>query len=234
MSMDALTIEQLKDSLPVTMKKNVNQKTIDHINQTLTDPDMYETYRENLLGFANVMQEGKFKMEGYVLAIKYASHKLSGKTNLDAFSITFPDKIRRWTAQGVKSKDIASYVTAYNKSKLVTLIMSQAMIPTWLLNQDLFQRALNTQAELMDSAKSEKVRSDAANSILTHLKQPETHKIELDVGVKEDGSIAALRETTMELARQQRLAIEAGAMNAQEIAHQKLVIEGSSEEVDSE
>lgn len=234
MSMDNETIEQFKDSLPSTMKKSVNQQLIDTIDKTLSEPEMYETYRENLLSYTKVMQEGKFRTENYIFAVKYVSHKLSGKTNLDAFSVTFPDKIQRWTTQGVSSKDIASYVTAYNKSKLVNLIMEQTLIPSWILNQDLYQQALNQQAYLMINANSEKVQTDAANSLLTALKRPETQKVEMDIGVKEDGSIAALRETTMELSRMQRQAIEAGSMDAQEVAHQKLVIDGVSEEKEND
>jgi len=227
--MDDQTIDQFKSALPATLKKSVNQSLIDKINKTLNDPDMYETYRENLLSYTKVMSEGKFKVSNYIDAVKYVSHKLMGKTNMDAFSATFPDKIQRWIAQGVASKDMASYVTAYNKSKLVNLIMEQTLVPSWVLNQDLYQKALNVQAELMISANSEKVRSDAANSILTHLKQPETQKMELNVGVKEDSSIASLRQATMELARQQRMAVEAGAMNAQEVAHSSIVIDGEAE-----
>jgi len=227
--MDDQTIDQFKSALPATLKKSVNQSLIDKINKTLNDPDMYETYRENLLSYTKVMSEGKFKVSNYIDAVKYVSHKLMGKTNMDAFSATFPDKIQRWMAQGVASKDMASYVTAYNKSKLVNLIMEQTLVPSWVLNQDLYQKALNVQAELMISANSEKVRSDAANSILTHLKQPETQKMELNVGVKEDSSIASLRQATMELARQQRMAVEAGAMNAQEVAHSSIVIDGEAE-----
>ena len=131
----------------------------------------------------------------------------------------------------MQAKDIASYVTAYNKSKLVNLIFEQTLIPSHVLNQDLYQRALNVQADLMINAKSEKVRCDAANSLLTQLKAPEVKKVELDIGVKEDGLIAALRATTLELARQQRLMVESGAMNAQEVAHGKLIIEGTAEVV---
>ena len=109
--------------------------------------------------------------------------------------------------------------------------MEQTLIPSYVLNQDLYQKALNVQAELMVSAKSEKVRSDAANSLLTHLKMPETQKVELEIGVKEDSAINALRATTMELARQQRMMLEAGAMNAQEVAHSRLVIEGEAKEI---
>ncbi len=229
----AMTIDQFKDALPDKIRRNVNQELIDKVNTTLSDPDLYETYRDNLLSYSKVMAEGKFKLTSYIDAVKYVSHKLMGCTNIDAYSKTFPDKIKRFQAQGVAPKDIASYVTAYNKSKLVNLILEQSLVPSWVLNQDLYQKALNTQAELMVSANSEKVRSDAANSILTHLKQPETQKIELDVGVKEDSSIANLRATTMELVKNQRAAIESGMINAQEAAHQSLVIDHDEEDDDA-
>ena len=231
MDMTALTVEQFKSALPDKVKKSVNQELIDQINTTLSDPDMYEAYRDNLLSYTRVMSDGRFKITDYISAVKYVSHKLMGSTNIDAYSKTFPDKIARFTAQGVLPKDIASYVTAYNKSKLVNLIMEQTLIPSYVLNQDLYQKALNVQAELMVSAKSEKVRSDAANSLLTHLKMPETQKVELEIGVKEDSAISALRATTMELARQQRMMLEAGAMNAQEVAHSRLVIDGEAKEI---
>jgi hypothetical protein len=222
--MSALTIDQFKQALPDKVKKSVNQELIDQINSTLSDPEMYEAYRDNLLSYTRVMADGRFKVSEYINAVKYVSHKLMGATNIEAYSKTFPDKLVRFAAQGVQSKDIASYVTAYNKSKLVNLIFEQTLIPSYVLNQDLYQRALNVQAELMVSAKSEKVRSDAANSLLTQLKMPEKHKVELEIGVKEDSSIAALRQATLELARQQRLSMEAGQMNAQQVAHSKLEV----------
>lgn len=224
--MDALTIDQFKQALPDKVKKSVNQELINSIIAKLSDPDMYETYRENLIGYAAVMADGRFKISNYIDAVKYVSHKLMGKTNVDAFSATFPEKIQRWAQQRVAGKDQASYITAYNKSKLVNMIMEQTLIPTWVLNQDLYQKALNVQAELMVSASSEKVRSDAANSILTHLKQPETQKIQLDVTTKPDSSIDALRRTTLELVAQQREMIKAGLANAQQIAHSSVLIEG--------
>ena len=226
-----LTIDQFKTALPDKVKKSVNQELIDQINKTLAEPELYEAYRDNLMSYTRVMADGRFKIQNYIDAVKYVSHKLMGCSNIDAYTKTFPDKYQNFLAQGVVAKDIASYVTAYNKSKLVNLIFEQTLIPAYVLNQDLYQKALNTQAELMITAKSEKVRCDAANSLLTHLKMPETQKVELEIGVKEDSSIAALRATTLELARQQRLMVESGAMNAQEVAHGRLIIEGEAREV---
>lgn len=218
-----MTIEQFKDALPDKVKKSVNQALIDQINTTLSNPEDFEHYRDNLLSYTRVMADGKFKISNYLDAVRYVSFKLMGMTNIDAYSKTFPDKIKRFTAQGVAAKDVASYVTAFNKSKLVNLIYEQTLIPSYVLNQDLYQKALNVQADLMINANSEKVRSDAANSILTHLKMPETQKVELDIGIKEDSSIAQLRQATMELARQQRLMVEAGVSNAQDVAHSRVI-----------
>lgn len=226
-----MTVEQFQGALPDKVKKSINQELIDQINKTLSEPELYESYRENLMSYTKVMADGRFKISNYVEAVKYVSHKLMGCTNIDAYSKTFPDKIIRFAAQGVSSKDIASYVTAYNKSKLVNAIMEQTLVPMWVLNQDLYQKALNVQAELMISANSEKVRSDAANSLLTHLKQPETQKVELNIGMKEDNSISELRKATQELVAQQRRALESGSMNAQEVAHSR-VIEGESTRVE--
>ena len=218
-----MTLDEFKAALPEKIRRSASQELLDQVNSMLSDPEMYEQYRDNLISYTSVMVEGKFQIPQYLAAVKYVSFKLRGLSNTDAYSRTFPEKIRRFNQQGVSAKDISSYVSAYHKSKLVNLIMAQAMVPTWVLNQDMFQMALNQQADLMMNAKSEKVRCDAANSLLTHLKPPEVKKVELDIGVKEDGSIAQLREATMALAAKQREILQAGAANAQEIAHSRVV-----------
>jgi len=229
--MDDFTIDQFKRALPGNLKKSVNVDLVNQIKSTLGDPEMYETYRDNMLSYTKVMQEGRFKVSSYIDAVKYISHKLMGDTNIAAYIKTFPAKYQRFITQGVASKDVASYVTAYNKSKLVNLIYEQTLIPSYILNADMYQKALNVQCELMTSANSEKVRSDAANSILTHLKMPETQKVDLNIGLQENSAIEALKASTLELVAQQRQMLSAGAMNAEEVAHSRLIIEGESEEV---
>ena len=221
--MTLLTTEQFKQVVPNQFKACVSQELIDQINQTLADPDMYETYRDNLLGYAHVMKEGKFKMEDYINAIKYCSHKIMGASNIDAYVKTFPDKYQAMLSAGKNAKDISSFVTSYNKNKLVNLILEQSMIPSWVLNQDMYQKALNVQCELMMTANSEKVRSDAANSILTHLKPPEVTKVELDIGLKKDSAMEDLKSTLAELAMKQQQFIGAGVTQVKELTQQKLV-----------
>jgi uncharacterized membrane protein YciS (DUF1049 family) len=230
--MQILTPEEFKSALPVQFKKNVNQQLIDSINSVISDPEIYEAYRDNLVGFSHVLQQGKFRLDNYVEAVRYVSFKLMGLTNKAAYAKTFPEKIKRFNLLMVADKDVASYCTAYNKSKLVSLIYEQSLIPSWVLNQDLHQKALNVQAELMMTAKSEKVRSDAANSLLTHLKQPETQKIQLDIGVAENGAINALRAQTLELVAQQKQMLQAGMVSSEEVAHKRLINDVEYQEID--
>jgi len=222
--MGVLTVEQFKQALPSQFKASVNQELIDQINTTLADPNLYETYRDNLLSYSHVMRDGKFKMSDYILAVKYCSHKIMGASNIDAFVKTFPDRYQSYLANGTSSKDIASYVTAYNKNKLVNLILEQSLIPSWILNQDLYQKAINVQAGLMmDDTVSHKVRSDAANSLLIHLKPPEVQKVELDIGIKKDGVMDDLKNVLTELALKQQQYIAAGITQISDVTQQRLV-----------
>ena len=226
MSTGLLTMDQFQRALPKRCKNNVNEKIIDKVNEILLDPEMRETYRENLMSYTNVMADGKYKMESYLEAVRYVSHKLMGDTNTTAYIKTFPDRYQRLLNMGKNTQLISNHVTAYNKNRLVNLIMEQTLIPSHILNQDLYQKALNVQASMMvDMSASPKVRSDAADSLLTHLKAPESKKIELDINIKEDTSIADLRATTMELVAQQKKMIESGVAGVKAIAHSKLLIE---------
>ncbi len=217
-----LSLEQFKQVMPSQLRGSINQELIDQINTTLSDPTMFEIYRDNLLSYTQVMKDGKFKMTDYISAIKYCSHKIMGSSNIDAFVKTFPDRYQALVSSGVSAKDISSHVAAYNKNKLVNLILEQAMIPSWVLNQDMYQKALNVQLDLMMNSNSDKVKCDAANSLLTHLKPPEVKKVELDIGLKKDGAMQDLKSTLAELALKQRQFIDAGVVDLREVTSQKL------------
>lgn len=221
--MSVLTVEQFKQVLPDKFKKTVNQELIDQINTTLGDPNLFEIYRDNLMGYVAVLNDGRYKITDYVNAVKYCSHKIMGSTNIDAFIKTFPTRYSGYLANGTSQKDIASYITAYNKTKLVNTIMEQSLIPSWVLNQDLYQKAINVQADLMLSANSEKVRSDAANSLLNHLKPPEVQKVELAIGLKKDTVLDELKQTLFDLALTQQKVIEAGVVPLAQIAQQHII-----------
>lgn len=220
---DQLTYDDIRTMLPPRMAQGVPDTVIDEINILLADPDMGERYRENLISYQSVLTEGRFKLPNYISAIKYVSHKLSGITNKDAYARTFPDKIIEWDVRGVPNKDRDSYISAYHNSKLVTLILEQSMIPTWVANQDLYQEALLKQRELMTSAKSEFVQFQAAKAIMDSLKRPDAVKLKLDMGVAENTVLTSVKDSIEKLVAAQRQSLESGNMSAKEIAEMDII-----------
>jgi hypothetical protein len=224
-----LTTELMQKALPRNMKGRVDQKFVDKLNGALTDPDVAEMLRDNIIGYADVLANGRWKLDDYINAVKYVSFKTMGKNNIQAFVAAFPDRYNKYVANGTSNKDIATYVAAYNGGKLVNIIYEQTLTPTWILNAEVHQKAINRLADLMCNAQSEKVQSDSANALLTHLKRPETQKVELDIAVKEGGMIQELNHTMQVLAAKQQELISSGAYTAKEIAHQSILIEGECE-----
>lgn len=226
----SLTVQEVEQSLPVNLRGMATQAFTDKINNIVADPLVAEQVRDNFISYTRVLQEGRFKTDDYLNAVVYVSYKLMGKTNQDAWAMTFPQRYTDLVAKGTSSKDISSHVAAYAKNKMVNLILEQTMVPTWVLNADLHQKALNVQADLMINAQSEKVRSDAANSILTHLAKPKEVGPLINIGVSESDGLAGLKDLLTQVAVAQRDAITSG-VSTKEIAGQKLVIEGESARV---
>ena len=204
----------------------VTKELVDTLNNSLQDLEFAEQYRENVLSYARVLQEGRYTLPQYLDAVKFTSYLLMGDSRIVAYAKTFPDKYQNIIDAG---SDPSPYCTAYSKGKLVAQIMEQSIVPSYVLNQDLHQKALNVMAELMVTARSEKVRSDAANNLANHLKVPEAQKIQLDIGIKENKTIEDLREATMALVKQQKEALASG-MTAKDVAQSKLVIDGELED----
>jgi hypothetical protein len=219
-----LTLHQVAHALPPNLKNNVTQQLVDNINNCVADPIMAEAIKDNFLSYTQVLSEGKFKTEDYLSAVMYVSFKLMGMTNQDAYARTFPARYRTLLNNGTSAKDISSYVSMYNKGRLVNLILEKSLIPTWVLNQHIYQKAINVQADLMSNANSEMVRMQAANSILTHLAKPKEVGPLINLDLREGSGLNELKATLTQLAQQQRDLIGQG-VTTKSIADQGLVID---------
>jgi len=226
-----VSIDALKGVMPKRQRHNITPALVSTINSLVTEPEARNVFRQNIMGYTSVLNDSSVKMRNYLEAVLYVSYKLMDDTNQEAWIKTFPDRYDRLIQQQKSPEFIRATVSSYHKGKLVTALLEQSITPTWVVNADIYQKAINMQAHLMVTAKSEKVRTDAANSLLTHLKQPETTKLKLDVEVTQDDSIRELSKAITELAMAQTEAIEVGVSDAAQIAKGKL-INGESQRVD--
>ncbi len=220
---EPLTKDQFLKVLPKDVRSRVSDEVIDGINKLLVEPELREMFRDNLLSYAGVMADGRYKLQGYIDACRYVSYKLLGSSTLEAYAKTFPDRYQRLLDENTDNSSIAAYAAGFNKTQLVNKIWEQTLIPTHVLNADIFQKAINTQAYLMNNANSEKVRTDAANSLLNHLKKPEASKIQLDISYKEDKTLEDLRTSTQALVDQQRRMLEEKIVDAKYVAESVII-----------
>jgi hypothetical protein len=177
---------------------------VDQLNSLSSDPEEARYMRENFVTFSQVLMEGRYKVGDYVSAVMYVSHKVMGKSNMQSYISTFPDRHQSMMDRNKSPKDISSIVTAYNKGALVTKVMERAIVPSWVLNQGMHQDALQTQHDLMmDLTVSNKVRCEAANSLLTHLAKPVVNKAELKIEVGLNDGMAALEMALVEMSERQ-------------------------------
>ena len=230
-----MTIEELREGLPSRQKKLVTQNVVDVMNNLEGDEgvEFAEHYKQNFISASSIMQSSVYSMGDYISAVKFVSYKLLDYADIDAYMNTFPDRYQRlidkWSGemdeQEIRTTKISSFVTAYKKNDIVVKITEQSLVPSKILNAHLFQDALNVQASLMYTARSEMVRSQAAESVMRYTNMPEAQKIELEVGIKGQDEILALRNEMHNLASQQQLGIKDKSLTSEEIAHSVLLHE---------
>ena len=223
-----ITQDQLEKALPRALKTFATDELTDKINKITTDPIFADHIRENFLSYSNVLQEGKYKMDSYLQAIDYVSFKFMGYNNTEAYKRTFPDRYADLIARGKTPIEISSYVAAYHRTKLVNKIMEQALIPSWILNNDAYQEAVNKNLSLMRTARSEKVQAMAADSLLKHLARPEPKDNAplLNIDMRQSSGLDELRDAITSLAQKQKELIEQGVAT-KDIAEQSLYVQAS-------
>jgi hypothetical protein len=218
--MNTVTKQEIMEALGRD-KTTITDELVTTLNTIILDePEVGSLVRENFLTYGGVLQSGRFSVDSYLNAVKFCSYKLMNMTNQDAYKMTYPDRyenlrIRYVDVEGLSEdefeKKVSSYVYAVAKSQLVVNILSQVQIPTKLLNMGLLQEAINVEATLMRSAKSEIVKEKAANTLIQYLGQEEENKIQIDIGVKKDDIIEQYEVAMKKMVEEQLVQIKDGA-----------------------
>ena len=219
---DFITKDQLAGALPdKRFRKHLTDDVVDLINSE-SNSELRRVFRDNTLTYASVLSTGRYSLTAYINAIKFVSLKLMGDKSSTAYSKVFPDRYQNLISKSTSASQIACYADNYGNNSLVTKIMEQTLVPTHILNAGVYQEAINTQAELMRTAKSEMVRQKAAESLIANLAAPAASKVEIDIGYSND-VVEDLRATTKALAQQQLKMILNGQASAKEVAHSEIL-----------
>lgn len=224
-----LDLETVSRLVPKKVRSMIDQSLVDELNAWSDNPVVMDSFKENMVTYSGVLQDGRFKVTDYINAVKFVSLKLLEFNDFEAYEAVFPDRVNILRNRGIDDDGIRPYASAYKKNKLVVSIFQQTIIPTYVLNAPLHQDALNKLSVLMNSSRSDLVKVKAAEAILNYTKMPETKKIELDLGVNTIDAMAELKKASEILANQQQASIQAG-VPLKEIAESR-IIEAEIEEI---
>ena len=232
--LDKVTVEELKQFYPIKVSNSVLEKAVEILNGSTEDMDyaIAKEFRDNCLSFIDILKNSKSRVgfEDYVNACKFATFKMAGNTDVRAYALTFPDRVRRMEREKVPNSHLYQYANIYSKNKTVVEVLAKLMIPSHVMYQDVFHQAVKTQAEIMlDDTISPKVRSDAANSLMTHLKQPEIKQAELKIDVNNSGAIEQLADALGSLSGKQRDLILAGEYTIKDVSEAEIYTENTDE-----
>ena len=72
-----LTVEEIKEVVPKQHRSKVSQSFVDTINTMVQDPQMAEVYQKNIITYASVLQDGRFKLVDYFNAVLFVSDRKS-------------------------------------------------------------------------------------------------------------------------------------------------------------
>lgn len=219
----ALNQTEVMNALPAHLRTLVTPSFVTKLNNMAADPLVGEEMERNFITYSKVLMDGRYKTEDYLSAISYTTYKLLGHTNQDAYSYTFPDRIRTMTAQGYDKQKISSYVAAYHKGKLVSAILEQAIIPAFVMHQGKFHAAIGVLADIaLDTGALNKDRVAAADSLVRNLTPPQTKEINLNLGVQDASGMGEMRQMLADMAAQQREFILQGG-DVKQIAETPLI-----------
>ena len=225
------SLEEVKRIVPKKSRSLVNQETVDVLNAVESDnPDLLGSFKDNYVTYSKVLETPGTSVSDYKDAILFVTRISLGDTDIDAYAKTFPDRYSRLESLGKDRSGISQYANKYKSGKLVSSIIAQTAVPVWITNMGLRQEAINVNADLMYTAKSELVRQKAAETLMKELAQPEENKLTLDINPGKD-AIEANNNIAEQLARMADLQVEQfnRGTNLDEV--QKLDIEFTEAEV---
>ena len=199
--------------LPKGIGSNTATNITDMINERIVkfNPVMGEHFRDNCVSWVDCMKGTRYSAKQYLDAVTYVTHRMAGDSQIRAYTKTFPERISRMEREGISMANLSNYVGVFNSSKLVAEIYTQALVPTHIMYNDYFHKAILVQVEIMNDPKvSAKVRSDTAANLAQQLKSPEIKKAEVSISLSENDTIVQLREAMTGLAQAQKESIDKG------------------------
>ena len=213
-----LTVEDVQNALP-SRKNAITQELVDVLNEVKDEAEFQgESLLNTAVVYEKLMINNKSSVREFVDAIRFCAYLVTMDDNYtEAYKKTFyyRDFVKeRMSAdtKSIKYAELTSAASRYRRNnKLVADLLVYSQAPLEIMFLGWRYKAVGVLADTMMNAKLDRDKINAAKELLVATKGPETKRIELDIGVKENSAIASLNEQLSVMAGKQVMLLESGA-----------------------
>lgn len=234
-----VTMEDMKRLFP-KKKESITEELITIINDANNNPFFSgDEFMNNILTYKDVMEKQKASLKDYLAAIRFCAYLESEDYNLtEAYkkSHCHTEFVRERLDSPTNSAEYKSLTNAasrYRKRPLIVQILTQSQLGLHLMFQGEQYRAINVLSDIMVNGKSEMARVAAAKELLANTKAPETHKIELDIGIRNESAMESLNAQLAQFAVESMNQLMAGKTDLKTLGSMT-VIEDNEEIIDAD
>ena len=213
-----LTVEDVQNALP-SRKNAITQELVDVLNEVKDEAEFQgEPLLNTAVVYEKLMINNKASVREFIDAIRFCAYLVSMDDNYtEAYKKTFyyrdfvKERISADT-KSIKYAELTSAASRYRRNnKLVADLLVYSQAPLEIMFLGWRYKAVGVLADTMMNAKLDRDKINAAKELLVATKGPETKRIELDIGVKENSAIASLNEQLSVMAGKQVMLLESGA-----------------------
>lgn len=235
---EPITVEKLKEIFP-KRKSTITNELVEYINEASNNPFFNgEEFINTLLTYRDVMEKQSTPLKTYITAIKFCAYLESEEYNItEAFkkSHSHVEFVReRWDSptNSKEYKELTSAASRFRQRPLVKQILTQSQIGLHLMFQGEVYKAVGVLSEIMVHGRSEMARVAAAKELIANCKQPETTKIELDIGVRNNDPMESLNAQLAQFALKSLEGLKEGQIDLKSLGSMK--VEDEEEVIDAD
>jgi hypothetical protein len=203
-----VTMEDMKRLFP-KKKESITEELVTIINDANNNPFFSgDEFMNTIITYKDVMEKQKASLKDYLAAIRFCAYLESEDYNLtEAYkkSHCHTEFVRERLDSPTNSaeyKQLTNAASRYRKRPLIVQILTQSQLGLHLMFQGEQYRAINVLSDIMVNGRSEMARVAAAKELLANTKAPETHKLELDIGIRNESAMESLNAQLAQFALQ--------------------------------
>jgi hypothetical protein len=224
-----ITIDDVKKALP-KKKGVITQEAVDIINAAQNDPEFQgESLLQTASIYESVLKGARASVPEFLNAIRFCAYMTTNGSNYtEAYKKVFAhrDFVKErlnLPTDSIKYLELTSAASRYRRTKLVTDILTVSQVPLDLIFTGQRYKAIGILANIMETAKYDRDKINAAKELLAATKGPDNVKVELDVGIKESSAVAQLNDQLADIAGRSLKHLEAGSTSLNELGSMKVI-----------